>query len=54
MSITENWVGGNADSSSLIRRRRSFMSGNFENYGKQVLNSDNIKLEKVQNNANRS
>ena len=27
---------------------------NFENYGKQVLNSDNIKLEKVQNNANRS
>ena len=27
---------------------------NFENYGKQVLNSDNITLEKIQNDTNRS
>tara|TARA_A100000164_G_C21870527_1_gene754897 strand:- start:305 stop:586 length:282 start_codon:yes stop_codon:yes gene_type:complete len=27
---------------------------NFENYGKQVLNSDNIKLEKFNNGSNRS
>jgi len=26
---------------------------NFENYGKQVLNSDNIRLEKIQNDENR-
>tara|TARA_Y100000310_G_scaffold238066_1_gene241386 strand:- start:59 stop:655 length:597 start_codon:yes stop_codon:yes gene_type:complete len=35
MSITTNWAGSE-HSQSAITRRRSFMSGNYENYGKQT------------------
>ena len=39
MSITENWTG-NEYSQSSITRRRSFMSGNYENYGNPANGSE--------------
>tara|TARA_Y100000034_G_scaffold119797_1_gene161938 strand:+ start:363 stop:965 length:603 start_codon:yes stop_codon:yes gene_type:complete len=39
MSVTTNW-GGNTHSESAITRRRSFMSGNYENYGKPAVGTE--------------
>ncbi len=47
--LNKDWGIGQIQ--SIVKNK---ITVNFENYGKQVLNSDNIKLEKVQNNANRS
>ena len=49
LGINKDWGIGQIQ--SIVKNK---ITVNFENYGKQVLNSDNITLEKIQNDTNRS